>query len=177
MPRTWRTKWTTCSGRERPLRYPWMTMRWKQWYIQKRAGCRTALRTTPSVAPWFCYSNKIIGQAAGGVNSRVGLGREERASKGKRNRKCRSLWVTTTRSVLEADCAPDLPRSGNFKYVWLVPIPTDSDRSWQDFQDAGCVPRSVRSAPGRKDVGRIMGSSPKSVVGVEALGCLGVAGR
>src|SRR5947208_17087153 len=33
-PRTSRKKYTTCSGRDKPLRYPLMTMRSKQWYTK-----------------------------------------------------------------------------------------------------------------------------------------------
>src|SRR6266849_11184713 len=35
-PRTSRKKYTTCSGRDKPLRYPLMTMRSKQWYTKTR---------------------------------------------------------------------------------------------------------------------------------------------
>src|SRR6266852_3699466 len=31
-PTTFRKKYTTCSGRDKPLRYPLMTIRSKQWY-------------------------------------------------------------------------------------------------------------------------------------------------
>src|SRR5229473_3507116 len=34
IPETSRKKYTTCSGRDKPLRYPLMTMRSKQWYTK-----------------------------------------------------------------------------------------------------------------------------------------------
>src|SRR5438105_13580486 len=33
-PTTFRKKYTTCSGRDKPLRYPLMTIRSKQWYTK-----------------------------------------------------------------------------------------------------------------------------------------------
>src|SRR5207237_7195861 len=33
-PTTFRKKYTTCSGRDKPLRYPFMTIRSKQWYTK-----------------------------------------------------------------------------------------------------------------------------------------------
>src|SRR5919197_4873547 len=66
MPYTSRKKWTRCSGRVNSGRYPWMTMRSKQWYT-KASRLPNSLQKVSIGPPSVLVSTPmIIGRRADG---------------------------------------------------------------------------------------------------------------
>src|SRR6266853_1530674 len=66
MPCTSRKKWTICSGRVSSGRYPWMTMRSKQWYTKASRLPNSLQKASIGPPSAFLPNNKIIGQRADG---------------------------------------------------------------------------------------------------------------
>src|SRR5580700_3039314 len=68
-PCTSRKKWTMCSGRVSRGRYPWMTMRSKQWYTKTRKRSKNFSKVSIGrLLRRFGWIPKSSVQAAGGIN-------------------------------------------------------------------------------------------------------------
>src|SRR6266481_9840073 len=91
-----------------------MTMRSKQWYTKTSRLSNSFANNSIGRLPDRAFSNKIIGEAVGGVNrTPPGAARKERKGfQRERNRRFRSLWATSQ----TATNAREYPEARIFKF-------------------------------------------------------------
>src|SRR5215470_4547643 len=96
-----------------------MTMRSKQWYTKTSRLSNSFANNSIGCLPGFCFSNKIIGEATGGVKS-AAVDAEEGKKGFFKGKETVGFVPFGLRRKVQMRLRPRRSPNQNFKYFWLA---------------------------------------------------------